>query len=239
MRLVPRVTQQVKARCIPPLAQVLHNQCWRDVRKQLAPVPTTGSTLPWRWYSTTGAGTMHSTLVWAQCTRLELVPRRSLYVTELPITVGPHHTPQHVSHLATRLHNTGSLHTTLADAPRVSELRLTIFKAGRASPVLHPCQQSCRHVPMNRCQSEDPRYLRGFGHVERRLHVQARHEGLVLSVESWLQVGPADFLPLPMSHQGLHVFTTDSSLGSHVQTHPLCRLLFFVQQVLQKRRVPF
>ena len=66
---------------------------------------------------------------------------------------------------------------------------------------------------------------------------------LVISAESPLQISSTVFLPLPMSlecvrHQGLHVFTIDSSLGPHVQAPPVNRLLFFVQQVHQNRSVP-
>ena len=180
-----------------------------------------------------------------QCCRI--LVRKCLSTTEIPvwvpcpgpaalrwpITVGAHHTPQHVFVVILSakwkppasglpFSSAWSLHTNPADAPRVSELRLTILKAGRASNVMHPCQQRS-------CQGENPRFHRGLGHVERRFHVQACHERRVISVKSWLQLGPAVCLPLPMSldffrYRGLHVFTIDSSLGSLMQTPPFNRL---------------
>ena len=74
--------------------------------------------------------------------------------------------PQHVFGHTSPQHR--NLHTTLADTLRIPELRLTVFEASRASNILHLRQQSCRHVPVNSCQGENP-----GRHVERRFHVQA------------------------------------------------------------------
>ena len=99
--------------------------------------------------------------------------------------------PQHSFRHTSLQHQ--SLHTTLEDAPRVSEFRLTILEAGRASIVLHLNLQSCRHVPVDSCQGENLLSTADLAMSKAVLHVQARRESRVRSVKPWLQIGLSSF----------------------------------------------